>query len=87
MNKTRTTKRTARKIAAAKPAIKIKTKTPTTRTANTTMTKRKKTSKSLAPTKAAKELTEMGSKTDLNGSYTGKPLDPNEIPVQDADDL
>lgn len=87
MNKTRTTKRTARKIAAAKPAIKIKTKTPTTRTANTTMTKRKKTSKSLAPTKTAKELTEMGSKTDLNGSYTGKPLDPNEIPVQDADDL
>ena len=25
--------------------------------------------------------------TDPNGSYTGKPLDPNERPVQDADDL
>ncbi len=27
------------------------------------------------------------SKNDPNGSYTGKPLDPNEVPVQDADDL
>lgn len=25
--------------------------------------------------------------TDPNGSYTGRPLDPNEVPVQDADDL
>lgn len=25
--------------------------------------------------------------TDPNGSYTGKCADPNEIPVQDADDL
>ena len=25
--------------------------------------------------------------TDPNGSYTGKPKDPNEKPVQDADDL
>lgn len=25
--------------------------------------------------------------TDPNGSYTGKPKDPSEIPVQDADDL
>ena len=25
--------------------------------------------------------------TDPNGSYTGRPLDPNELPVQDADDL
>ena len=25
--------------------------------------------------------------TDPNGSYTGRPLDPDEIPVQDADDL
>jgi hypothetical protein len=28
-----------------------------------------------------------GSKTDPQGSYTGKPLNPNEVPVQDADDL
>lgn len=27
------------------------------------------------------------SHTDPNGSYTGKPLDKNEIPTQDADDL
>lgn len=25
--------------------------------------------------------------TDPNGSYTGRALDPNEKPVQDADDL
>ena len=25
--------------------------------------------------------------TDPNGSYTGRPLDLNEVPVQDADDL
>lgn len=25
--------------------------------------------------------------TDPNGSYTGKPDDPEETPVQDADDL
>ena len=25
--------------------------------------------------------------TDPNGSYTGRPHDPKEIPVQDADDL
>ena len=26
-------------------------------------------------------------KTDPQGSYTGKPADPNDEPVQDADDL
>ena len=26
-------------------------------------------------------------KSDPNGSYTGRPEDPYEIPVQDADDL
>ena len=25
--------------------------------------------------------------TDPNGSYTGRPTDPNDKPVQDADDL
>ena len=25
--------------------------------------------------------------TDPLGSYTGRPLDPNELPIQDADDL
>lgn len=27
------------------------------------------------------------SDTDPNGSYTGRPLDPNTVPVQDVDDL
>lgn len=27
------------------------------------------------------------SRTDPNGSYTGKPMEVGEIPVQDADDL
>lgn len=27
------------------------------------------------------------SNTDPDGSYTGRPKDPHEIPVQDADDL
>ena len=27
------------------------------------------------------------SKTDPNGSYTGRPIDENELPQQDADDL
>lgn len=29
----------------------------------------------------------MASKTDPNGSYTGVPKNPDEKPVQDADDL
>ena len=27
------------------------------------------------------------SRTDPNGSYTGKPMEMGEVPVQDADDL
>lgn len=27
------------------------------------------------------------SNTDPDGSYTGRPKDPHEVPVQDADDL
>lgn len=32
-------------------------------------------------------INEPPSDTDPFGSYTGKPKDPNEVPVQDADDL
>lgn len=32
-------------------------------------------------------INEPPSDTDPFGSYTGKPMDPNETPVQDADDL
>ena len=40
-----------------------------------------------APTKKALALTDNYSSTDVNGSYTGKPKNKREIPVQDADDL
>lgn len=36
----------------------------------------------------AKELSQFtAAKTDPLGSWTGQPLDPNDVPVQDADDL
>ena len=40
-----------------------------------------------APTKKALTLVGKRSKTDVNGSYTGLPVDENDKPVQDADDL
>ena len=40
------------------------------------------------PMEKAKEMSQFtAAKTDHLGSWTGQPLDPNEIPVQDADDL
>ncbi len=48
----------------------------------------KKTVKRIpAPTKRALNTISDPSDTDVNGSYTGKPKDKREIPVQDADDL
>lgn len=36
----------------------------------------------------ARELSQFtAAKTDPMGSWTGRPLDPYEVPVQDADDL
>lgn len=40
-----------------------------------------------APTKRALNVFEDPSNTDVNGSYTGKPKNKKEVPVQDADDL
>lgn len=40
-----------------------------------------------APTKRALDVFTEPSKTDVNGSYTGKPKNKRETPVQDADDL
>ena len=40
-----------------------------------------------APTQKAVDLFDGASPTDVNGSYTGRPKDKREIPVQDADDL
>lgn len=40
------------------------------------------------PMEKAKELSQFtAAKTDPQGSWTGRPLDPYEAPVQDADDL
>ena len=40
-----------------------------------------------APTELALRLVGHTSKTDTNGSYTGVPVDKEEKPMQDADDL
>ena len=40
-----------------------------------------------APTKRAVSLFSEPSDTDVNGSYTGRPKNKREVPVQDADDL
>lgn len=48
----------------------------------------KKQKKPDGPMKRAMDLTVWQSaKTDPQGSYTGTPADPDETPVQDADDL
>ncbi len=49
--------------------------------------KKKSTHRVPAPTKKALSIIEGPSDTDVNGSYTGKPKDETETPVQDADDL
>lgn len=49
--------------------------------------KRRKEEKT-TPMEKARALSHMtAAKTDPNGSWTGRPLDPYEKPVQDADDL
>lgn len=48
----------------------------------------KKTTRRIpAPTKKAMAIFNDPSNTDVNGSYTGKPKNRKEVPVQDADDL
>lgn len=48
----------------------------------------KKRKKSGDPMEKAMEMTIVQSaKTDPQGSWTGTPADPYELPVQDADDL
>ena len=51
------------------------------------MDKKKSIHRIPAPTKRALDVYTNPSKTDVNGSYTGKPIDKEEFPVQDADDL
>ena len=40
-----------------------------------------------APTKRALDVYVEPSNTDVNGSYTGRPKNKSEVPVQDVDDL
>lgn len=40
------------------------------------------------PMEKAREMSKFtAARTDPQGSWTGRPLDPCEVPVQDADDL
>ena len=48
---------------------------------------KKKPQRVPAPTKTALDIIGGVSNTDVNGSYTGRPKNKREIPVQDADDL
>ena len=70
--------------------LRTRTAATTKIAAETTIMKPKTATKhkrSFTPTEKAKALTDMKSDTDVNGSYTGAPKNPREIPVQDADDL
>ena len=71
------------KIAAAKTVAIRTTKTIVTTTAEI-MTKSRTISK---PTQKALDVYTEPSNTDVNGSYTGRPKNKKEVPVQDADDL
>ena len=51
------------------------------------MRPKKSTQRIPAPTKRALDVFNDPSETDVNGSYTGKPKNKKELPVQDADDL
>ena len=73
----------ATKIAAAKTVATRTTKTIVTTTAEI-MTKSRTISK---PTQKALDVYTEPSNTDVNGSYTGRPKNKKEVPVQDADDL
>ena len=55
---------------------------------NTVATTTKRCAKRVpAPTKRAVSIFSEPSDTDVNGSYTGRPKNKREVPVQDADDL
>ena len=49
--------------------------------------KKKAVRRNPTPTQRALNVFEDASNTDVNGSYTGKPKNKKESPVQDADDL
>ena len=48
---------------------------------------KKRTQRVPVPTERALSVYNKPSDTDVNGSYTGKPKNKKDLPVQDADDL
>ena len=76
----------AAKTAAARTAATTKTVKTIAMNMAETMTE-KRDERVPAPTKRAISLFPEPSDTDVNGSYTGRPKNTREIPVQDADDL
>ena len=56
-------------------------------TNRTVMKKTVDKNKDMRPTEKAMSLTKMHSNSDYFGSYTGKPKNQYERPIQDADDL
>ena len=81
MQKIAVARTVATKIAVVKPTRKI--------SLNTAETMTNENEKRIpAPTKRALDVVEnKPSDTDVNGSYTGRPKNKRELPVQDADDL
>ena len=78
------------KIAAAKTAVTKTAATKTVKTIATSMAEtmiEKRDKRVPAPTKRAVSIFPEPSDTDVNGSYTGRPKNKREVPVQDADDL
>ena len=73
-------------IKTAKTNKTVKTARRTNSNTAATMTNKKK-SRTPAPTKRALDVFVEPSNTDVNGSYTGRPKNKKETPVQDADDL
>ena len=55
--------------------------------ATTTKSMKKSVKRTPAPTQRALDVFTKPSDTDVNGSYTGKPKNKQEAPVQDVDDL
>ena len=77
-------KNCASKNCGNKTAAKRKKKITVLSTVATTKNRSQRTP---APTKRALDVFIPPSNTDVNGSWTGKPKNKNEVPVQDADDL
>ena len=74
------------RTAATKTAVRAKTVKTIAMNMAETMTE-KRDERVPAPTKRAVSLFPEPSDTDVNGSYTGRPKNKREVPVQDADDL